>query len=216
MDKLTLFREILRAKRTPGRLGDVAVMKAELLGYRVSPELDARLRTLPEPLPRIDTDALASLPRGTLGREYLELLASNGLEPFRLSDVIDPALVERQIFVARYSLLHDVFHVLTGFDTSWAGELGVWSFVAAQRYARGHRIAVFLASLLYPVLAPLQLARLLRNRTLGRRMGAAACSLIELPVETLWHRPVDALRRELGIVAAHDLDAQLVFAPAPT
>lgn len=215
MRKLDLIRELLRAKRDPGRLGDLAVLKGELLGYRATPALEARLRAMSSPFPRLDLDRLARLPRGTLGREYVEFLAAQGLDAFRLSEAIDPALVERQIFVARYSLLHDVFHVLTGFDTSWAGELGVWSFVAAQRYAKGHRIAVVLASLLYPLLAPLQLARLLRNRRLGRRMGEAARSVIEVPVETLWERSVDSIRHELGIVPAHELDAHVVAEPAP-
>jgi hypothetical protein len=163
-----------------------------------------------DPCPRVDLDTLASLPRGTLGREYVEFLHSNGLSAFRLTDALDPEVLERQVFTARYSLLHDVFHVLTGFDTTWAGELGVWSFVAAQRYARGHRIAVVLASIVYPFLTPLRIARLRNNRRLGRKMGEAARSLIEVPLETMWGRSVDSVRRELGIMPARELDGQVV------
>lgn len=214
MTKRDLFRELMRAKRDPNRLGDVAVLKSELIGYRAAPELEVELRTIPDPCPRVDLDVLGQLPRGTLGREYVEFLAFNGLSAFRLSDSIDPAVVDRQIFTARYSLLHDVFHVLTGFDTSWAGELGVWSFVAAQRYAPGHRVAVALASILYPFLAPLQLGRLWRNRRLGRKMGETARSLIEVPLESMWDRSVQSLRRQLDIVPAHELDGQVIALPA--
>jgi ubiquinone biosynthesis protein COQ4 len=206
MTKRELFRELLRAKRDPARIGDMAVLKSELLGYRARPDLDAKLRAMAEPCPEVDLDGLGHLPRGTLGREYAELLAANRLSPFRLTAALDPGVRERQVFTSRYLLLHDVFHVLTGFDTSWAGEIGVWSFVAAQRYAPMHRIAVVLASLLYPLFAPLQIARIWRNRRLGREMGRAAASLIEVPLETMWDRPVDEIRRELGIVPARELD----------
>src|SRR5690606_31365296 len=102
-----------------------------------SPQTLSRLRAL-GPFPDIDPVPLRELPRGTLGREYIALLDANGLTPFRISAQLDPALLDRHAFVARYSLVHDIFHVLTGFDTSWSGELGVWAFVAAQRYAHAH------------------------------------------------------------------------------
>ena len=214
MTKRELFRELMRIKRDPARIGDLAVLKAELIGYRARPEIEAKLRAMAEPCPEIDLDALARLPRGALGRELVEFLAAHRLSPFRLTDALDPEMRKRQVFTARYGLLHDVFHVLTGFDTSWAGELGVWSFVAAQRYAPLHRVAVILASIVYPFLAPLQIVRIWRNRRLGRAMGRAAASLIEVPLETMWDRPVAAIRKEMGIVPARDLEDIVVATPA--
>ena len=81
---------------------------------------DAPLKRLGPP--EVDPESLRALPRGSLGREYLELLDANGLVPFRLSGSVPTPVVERNLFVARYSLVHDVFHVIMGLDTSWAGE----------------------------------------------------------------------------------------------
>lgn len=109
--------------------------------------------------------------------------------------------------------MHDVYHVLTGFDTSWAGELGVWAFVAAQRYSKKHWIAVVLGCLLYPILAPRQIPRLWRNLWAGIAMGRRSDSLILVPFEKLWARDVGELRSELGIDApAHELDPVIAVA----
>jgi hypothetical protein len=98
MTKRELFRELLRAKRDPARIGDMAVLKSELLGYRARPDLDAKLRAMAQPCPEVDLEGLGRLPRGTLGREYAELLAANRLSPFRLTAALDPGVRERQVF----------------------------------------------------------------------------------------------------------------------
>jgi len=204
MSRLQAFRDF-RAALREGRLGDAALLKADAVGGgSVDREVAERLREL-GPFPDIDPEPLRQLPRGTLGREYIELLDANGLSPFRLSDRIDPAVIERQIFVARYSLVHDVFHILTGFDTSWAGELGVWSFVASQRYARAHWIAVALACVIYPFLAITQVPRMWKNLRRGIAMGRRARPLLFIPFEHLWSRSVADLRRELDVDAASEL-----------
>jgi ubiquinone biosynthesis protein Coq4 len=212
MTKLETFRRLRQVQGDTRRIGDFALYKSELVGARARPEVEARLAALPTPFPEVDLEALGALERGTLGREYVEFLHANELDAFRISEDMDPALVRRNVFTARYSLLHDVFHVLTGFDTSWAGELGVWAFVAGQRYTAAHWVAVILACLVYPILAPRQIPRLWRNLWLGRRMGRRAASLLTTELETMWDRPVVQLRRELDIEPAHELDGQLVAA----
>jgi ubiquinone biosynthesis protein Coq4 len=212
MNKLEVFRQFRRAARDPDRIGDVAVLKGELAGGGARPEIEAQLRGMARTFPKVDAEGLRQLPRGTLGREYAEFLHAAGLQPFKLSDQIGPEMLERNIFIARYSLLHDVFHVLTGFDTSWAGEAGVWAFVAAQGYKRGHWIAVLMACLVYPCFAPTQIPRIMRNIRRGIRMGRRSRTLIVVPLETMWERSVDELRRELDIDPAGEL-TNLVAAP---
>lgn len=199
MRKRDVLSALLEARRDPERIGDFAILKSELAGSRARPEIEAQLHALPEACPRVDLQALARLPRGTLGREYAEMLEANGLQPFRISGALDPEIVRRNIFTARYSLTHDVFHVITGFDTSWAGELGVWAFVAAQNYARSHLLAVFLACLLYPVLSPRQIPDLVRNLRRGWAMGKAADPLVTVPWEQLWDQDVDLLRHRFDV-----------------
>ena len=192
--------------RDPDRLGDIAVYKSELGGFRATPATEAALARVEVMLPEVDPQALLDLPRGALGREYAELLRAHDLTPFRISDRIEPALLRRNLFLARYSLLHDVYHVLTGFDTSLAGEAGVWAFVAGQRYRWSFWLVAFTACVAYPLVRPWQVFRIWRNAWRGAAMGRRAKSLITLPIEREWSRTVAELRREHRIDPVADLE----------
>jgi ubiquinone biosynthesis protein Coq4 len=91
--------------------------------------------------------------------------------------------------------------VLTGFDTSWAGELGVWAFVEAQGYDPAHRRAVAMARVLYPMLAPRQIPQMRRALRHGREAGRRAAKLLYVPYERRFAESVEALRAELEVVA---------------
>ncbi|TPV94888.1 MAG: hypothetical protein B7733_12700 [Myxococcales bacterium FL481] len=200
MTKLEVLRELRAALKAPDRLGDVAVLKGELAGGgAVRSELEARLAAMDGPFPQVDIDFLRTLPPASLGRHYAEFLDQNRLQPFRLTPRISQELLARHRFIARYGLVHDVYHVLTGFDASLAGELGVWAFVAAQRYSWKHWIAVLVACVVYPLLSPRQIGQHWRCLRRGRAMGQSAEQLITVPFERLWERRVDELRRELRI-----------------
>lgn len=205
MNKIEAFRAFRAAMKDPKRIGDAAVYKSEMGGARARPEIEAQLEGMAATFPEVSMEALLQLPRGTLGREYAELLAANGLMPFRISDQLEPQVLQRNIFMARYALLHDAYHVLTGFDTSWAGEAGVWSFVAGQRYAWSYWIASIMACLIYPLFAPWQVFRIWRNAYRGIRMGRRARMLIVLPIEQQWDRPVTELRTRYRIEASSEL-----------
>lgn len=198
------YRAFRVALRDPSRVGDAAMYKAHALGIPTEAAFARELLALGE-LPRIHLDVLRRLPRGTLGREYVEFISARGLHPFVVDPSLDRDVIERNIGIARYAILHDVFHVLTGFDTHWAGELGVWAFVAAQRYEPMHRFALIMGCVLYPFLAPLQIPRLWKNLRRGLAMGRRADRLLLLPLERWWARPVAELRAELHIDAADEL-----------
>ena len=205
MSKLETYRAFREALRDQ-RLSDAAVLKAELAGGAgARPEIVAKLEGLAATFPTVELEPLMELPRGTIGREYAELLTANDLQPFRLTERIDAAMLERNIFIARYSLLHDVYHVLTGFDTSWAGEAGVWAFVAGQRYKWTFWIAAFAACFFYPLFSPRQAFKVWRNVVRGARMGRRASMLIMLPIEQQWDRPVAELREAYAIEPADEL-----------
>jgi ubiquinone biosynthesis protein Coq4 len=204
MTRTEAYRKFRVALRDPTRVGDAAMYKAQALGIPTDPRLARELLALGE-LPRIDLDALRELPRGTLGREYVEFMAVRALQPFVVDPKLERDVLERNIGIARYAMFHDVFHVLTGFDTRWAGELGVWAFVAAQRYEPMHRFALAMGCLLYPLIAPLQIPRLWKNLRRGLAMGRRADRLLLLPIEQWWARPVAELRAQLHIDAADEL-----------
>lgn len=114
-----------------GNVGDAAAYKSAILRVHPYPEVAAGLAELRQPLPAIDLEALRALPEGTLGREYAVHMDRERLRPLDLSENARHRLSDR-VLGLRYTLLHDLFHVLLGFDTSLPGELGVWEFVGAD------------------------------------------------------------------------------------
>jgi ubiquinone biosynthesis protein Coq4 len=87
--------------------------------------------------PRIGQPSLAELeacPPGSLGRAYAAHLRANGLDPAKLP--VRPAHDERSYFLPHIIETHDVWHVVTGFGTDVAGELGLMAFYAAQSPGR--------------------------------------------------------------------------------
>ena len=92
--------------------------------------------------------------------------------------------------------LHDVHHVLTGYDTSWIGEaeIGAWELGSG---CRRHWVAWVLnaqAMVLGLLIAPRRTWRaFVRGRRSGNLYGSASLD------ESLLDRTVGDLRREVGI-----------------
>lgn len=199
-----LLCAIREAQADPARIGDVPVYKGELTKARARPEVEARLEGVRGYAPDIDLDALAALPDGTLGREYLRFLQANDLSPIRLTGNCPADMVERNAFTVRYAIIHDMVHVLTGFDATWPGEVGVWAFVGGQNYSTGFRVAARVALFAALFRCPARLARAWRAYRRGWAMGEAAKLVIAERLEDRFAEPVATLRDELGIVDARD------------
>lgn len=204
MTRWQVFRELRSAMRDPNRLGDVAAYKSELGGSRARPEVEAQLDPVRDYRPPVDLDALEQLPAGTLGREYARFLKVNGLDPFLLSDQVPADIVARNALVIRYGIIHDMVHVLTGFDSSWPGEVGVWAFVGGQYYSRGLQMASLTALLVAPFMSPLRLGQAFRAFRRGWAMGKAAKLLITERLEEEFETPLETLRARLDIEGARD------------
>ncbi len=202
MSRIQLIREIRAAMGDPERIGDVPALKSELVGTRARPEVEAKLARVRGYNPTLDIDALAQQPAGTFGHEYARFLHVNGLRPIVMTDNLDPALVARNAFVVRYGIVHDMVHVLTGFDASWPGEIGVWSFVGAQNYSLGFKLAALVALLVAPFRCPLQLGRAWRCFKRGRELGKRAPMLVTMRLEEELDRDLEEVRGELGLSGA--------------
>lgn len=109
------------------------------------------------------------------------------------------------VVAVRYLALHDLFHVLLGFDVSRPGELGVWSFVAQQEYCPTYKKAAKTASMLYPLVQPSARAELTRQRVRGEEMARAAPCLIGIELERYWDCSLDEVRAKLRLTAANSL-----------
>lgn len=154
--------------------------------------------------PTPDLAALKALPEGTLGRAFEAYMTDNGLDPKRLreSAFID-AHKKRGADVGylaeRGFQLHDMFHVLTGYDTTPLGEVRVVSFTVAQIPAPYPAMIVasrpLQAALYKPQLLPILMDAITEGWALGRR----AQPLISVHWEDYWERPLAQLRDEYGL-----------------
>ena len=137
--RLRLLRAFAQVARDPRRLDQVFALADAGLADDVIEPILASIRAHEQGAaalrdrPRLDTpplDELARLPKGTLGHTYAAHARANGIDPAKLPR--RAALDERSYFLPHLIETHDVWHVVGGFDTDVAGELGLMSFYAAQ------------------------------------------------------------------------------------
>jgi ubiquinone biosynthesis protein COQ4 len=145
----------------------------------------------------LELDALALLPEGTLGREYVRFLADRGLSPdiFQSpANVSDP----RAAFVMkRIRQTHDLWHLLTNHATTPEGEVALQAFTYGQLGVPSSLVIALLGTLRSMVRHPGLPVAVVRAWRAGRR----ATPLATFPWEDHWAMPLPALRRHLGIVA---------------
>ncbi|MEM7413299.1 MAG: Coq4 family protein [Myxococcota bacterium] len=175
-----------------------------------------------------DRDSLARLPEGSLGRGYLAFaernhVSADGLIQARdntglreLQPSLDPA---RAWFFDRLNPIHDLWHVLTGYETDPVGEVGLLAFTIGQ----GCSDRTFKLLFAVAILRGSWKDRFAFHRFLWRawRSGRRAQPLLALPYEELLRRPLEPRRDRLGIkrlalVHPHGVPAPVVSPQAAT
>ena len=192
--------EIVRAFRAGAPLGDVALMKFAAM-KKAGPEIEAQLHDVAGYAPAVEVEALLALPENSLGYTYARFLRDNGLDHFNLS----PELVERyrdNRYAVRYTVTHDLHHVLCGFDAGMAGEQGVVGFTVGQGIAPTGPVGMFFGRVISQLLSPSQASQTRHNYELGVRMGQVAKLVIATPLESWLERSLGEVRAELGIEEA--------------
>ncbi len=153
-----------------------------------------------------DRAALAALPDGSLGRAYLAHLERNGLDPLgvveaahRVHDArginTDP---HRRWFGDRIDLMHDLWHVLTGYGTDEEGEAALLAFSYPHLPQLALLLLVLAAAWVGPWGRGFAWQRyLVRAWLRGRR----ARPLVVVAWEELLPRPLAQVRQALGVEA---------------
>jgi ubiquinone biosynthesis protein Coq4 len=179
-------------------LGDYAILKADAFGAKVNPAVESKLQQVVGYHPPINLEQLIHYPKGSFGYEYAHHMKENHLKPFNVSPELEE-IAKRNVFSLRYAVTHDIFHVLLGFDTSYAGEIGVLAFAAQQNYSPLLKVSLALAKVIYPVLAPKQLKDIFTNVRKGQELGKKAKFLLGVRFEEYWDRPLNEVKAELGL-----------------
>ncbi|MFO0746565.1 MAG: Coq4 family protein [Myxococcota bacterium] len=178
---------VLHARRVPGFLARFMAEPggAELMAER--PAIDSH---------GVDFDALRKLPADTLGGAFARHLDDRGLSPdiFQAPPGVPPAI---GYLAQRMRQSHDIWHVLTGYDTSVPGELALQAFTFAQTRMPGPALLAVTGALRWWPEERGVFGLVAR----GYRRGKAARSLLAVRWEDLWAVPLATVRAELGIAA---------------
>ncbi|MBC7172557.1 MAG: hypothetical protein H5U40_09035 [Polyangiaceae bacterium] len=153
--------------------------------FRERPAIDSK---------HVDFERLRALPADTLGGAYARFLEANRLDP----DVFQPppGLPEVPAYLAqRMRQVHDIWHVLTGYDTDVGGELALQAFTYGNIGAPSSAL-ITLGGLARFGLANLHYFALALD---GFRRGRRAAFLPAVWLEERWERPLGEVKRELGL-----------------
>lgn len=162
-----------------------------------APELERmwRERYCPQ---RYDIGELARLEPGTLGGAYARHMIERGLRPDFYDDV--PARHRMHYLRLRLRQTHDIWHVLSGYDTDQYGEVALQAFYFAQ-VTNGQSALICAASLLKSVLRVRldELERFFEALCEGYARGRRCESLLAVKFENFWSEPLGDLRARLRI-----------------
>jgi len=139
----------------------------------------------------LDLDALANLPEGTLGHEFMRYFRTNGIEPFVTTFPVESDV---DYLSKRYRETHDLFHVITGYGTDEPGEMELQAFVLGNL---GVRQAILILAFSLP-------RRIQQKGFQGLRAhfdklraayhrGRRSRELLSVGYEKLWAQPVSEL-----------------------
>jgi ubiquinone biosynthesis protein Coq4 len=150
-------------------------------------------RYLPEPYTVQD---LAHYPAGSLGRAYFVMMTENNLTPF--SPPIPPDSAANYVRL-RSLQTHDLWHLVVGYGLDIPSEAALQAFYLGQRHGTFGAVLISAVMMHAAIFKPQELPRIMQGLGEGYERGLRAGPLFAIRWETLWDRPLDDLRRELGI-----------------
>jgi ubiquinone biosynthesis protein COQ4 len=144
-----------------------------------------------------DRAMLAALPAGSVGRAYFdfmeeEKLSAEGLVAASQNWDRDPVPPDFALYRERMRDAHDLTHILTGYGRDPLGELCLLAFMYNHSRNLGMLLIVVMSWSRLPPAAR-------RAMIEGWRNGRKARWLQDQDFEALLPRPLDEVRRELGI-----------------
>ena len=162
--------------------------------------LDAMWRQRYHP-PRYELAELARLPDDTLGGAYARFMLAHDLKP----DFYENVAARHKMHYLRLRLrqTHDIWHVLSGYDTGLFGEVGLQAFYFAQ-VTNGQSALIFGGTLIKCLLRGRfdELERYVAHFCEGYGNGRRAANLLAVRWESHWTESLAGLRERYAIVPA--------------
>lgn len=148
-------------------------------------------------IPQIDLQKLAQLPENTFGYAYAKHMLKNQLDPNFIYEFQTKSVLS--YLWARAKHVHDIGHLLTGFDTSLNGEISLKGFELSQ-YMSPSTAATTAAGLVsLSILMPEQIESHFESFMKGYRLGKEFPLLMGIRWDTEWETDYASLRARFKI-----------------
>ena len=148
-----------------------------------------------QPLPNLEQ--LKTLPIGTLGRTYADHLSSNDFNPdyFRKLEVKN----DTDYILMRIRQTHDLWHVVTGIDTTPLGEITLKALELSQTHRPMAAVICAGGVFRYLLKQPQQFGDCLDAIAMGYSMGIKAKPLLAMKWEQMWDCSLEEIRSHLNL-----------------
>lgn len=154
-----------------------------------------------------DREWLRQFPQGSFGATYLAFMEGEDLTPEGLLasaeeagiDFKNPTQFEeyRRLFL-HTSVMHDVWHVLTGYGRDALGELCNLAFSVTQTHNPGFRLIIAIGLIAQKLEQPgVPIIKAIRE---GTRMGKGVDYLLQHDIVPLLPLPLSEVRKKLGFI----------------
>ncbi|MCY7275381.1 MAG: ubiquinone biosynthesis protein [Phormidesmis sp. CAN_BIN44] len=147
--------------------------------------------------PAHDLDTLLTLPPDSLGCIYAAQMKKTGFDPNLHAGMT--AKSDAEYVELRLSQTHDLWHIVTGFDTSLIGEIGLQAFHLPQFPYPLATMLVANSLIATTLREPEMLSSLLAAIAQGFQMGKTAKPLFAQKWEEGWENPLTQWQAELNI-----------------
>ena len=150
-----------------------------------------------------DWDGLRTLPHGSVGREYLRWAEERQFRAKALEEEVSPVYEgwletpEQEYVRNRSRDLHDLFHVLTGYDTDSGGETALLMFSCIQHQNPSMRVMSWIGKSIAFRNRRFDIISLRRD---AKRRAKNAALLVAQPWEKWIDRPLEEVRAELNLL----------------
>jgi ubiquinone biosynthesis protein COQ4 len=144
-----------------------------------------------------DLDQLLTYPENSLGYIYAKAMKESGFDPNLHAGMT--AESDAHYVELRLSQTHDIWHILTGFSTSFSGEMGLQAFYLPQFPYPLATMLIANSLIASTLFNPTHLPALIAAIGQGWRMGETAQALFAQKWEESWDKPLTQWQAELNI-----------------
>lgn len=142
-------------------------------------------------------DELLKLPENTFGFQYATHMKRNNLSLDFITDLGSENVIGYLWHRAQY--VHDITHILAGYDTSFSGELAVKGFELAQ-YGSASTAGILGAGILsVSALQPDYILPMLDSIIKGYQRGKMFPFIMGVKWDLEWETPIDLLRKKFDL-----------------